>query len=50
MVDRYGDFVLYKPPVSIETVVLWWSPAIFLVIAFIAFVSIVFKRKKLNVD
>ena len=31
MVDRYGDFVLYKPPLRARTVLLWLGP--FLMIA-----------------
>ena len=50
MVDRYGDFVLYKPPVTAETIGLWWAPGVFLVIAAIVFISIVIKRKKLNIQ
>jgi cytochrome c-type biogenesis protein CcmH len=30
MVDRYGDFVLYKPPVKISTMILWFGPFILL--------------------
>jgi len=26
MSDRYGDFVLYKPPVKPHTLLLWFSP------------------------
>lgn len=31
--DRYGDFVLLKPPVKPETYLLWAAPALALVIA-----------------
>jgi len=34
MVDRYGDFVLYKPRLSTKTVLLWIGPFVLLVIAF----------------
>jgi cytochrome c-type biogenesis protein CcmH len=33
VVDRYGDFVLLRPPVKPATYLLWASPAILLVIA-----------------
>ncbi len=33
IVDRYGDFVLLRPPVKSETYLLWASPAIMLLIA-----------------
>lgn len=31
MVARYGDFVLYRPPVKPITLLLWGAPALFLV-------------------
>src|SRR3954454_8507335 len=30
MVERYGDFVLYRPPFKATTVLLWAGPFIFL--------------------
>ena len=30
LVRRYGDFVLFKPPLKYTTYVLWFSPVIFL--------------------
>ncbi len=32
MVDRYGDFVLYKPPVKPSTWLLWFGPFVLVVI------------------
>ncbi|MCW5590183.1 MAG: cytochrome c-type biogenesis protein CcmH [Legionellales bacterium] len=29
LVDRYGDFVLYKPPLQENTYALWFAPLIF---------------------
>jgi cytochrome c-type biogenesis protein CcmH len=34
LTDRYGDFVLYKPPVKPGTWVLWFGPLLVLVIGF----------------
>ena len=31
LVARYGDFVLYRPPVKSKTLVLWFGPAVVLV-------------------
>lgn len=31
MTDRYGDFVVYRPPVRANTVLLWFGPVILLV-------------------
>lgn len=36
MVQRYGDFVLYRPPVQSNTMALWIMPAILLLIGSIA--------------
>lgn len=33
MVDRYGEFVLYRPPLHWQTVVLWFGPLLMLLIA-----------------
>ena len=32
MVQRYGDFVLYRPPVKATTILLWFGPALLLLI------------------
>lgn len=32
MVERYGDFVRYRPPVKPTTMLLWFGPMLFLVI------------------
>lgn len=32
LVDRYGDFVLYRPPLKSTTYVLWFGPLMFLII------------------
>jgi cytochrome c-type biogenesis protein CcmH len=34
MTDRYGDFVLYQPPVKGSTLALWFGPALLLMLAF----------------
>lgn len=44
MVTRYGDFVLYKPPVKRTTALLWFGPALFLLLA--AIVVFVFVRRQ----
>ncbi len=33
MTDRYGDFVVFKPPVNKRTYLLWFAPFIFLLFA-----------------
>lgn len=37
MVDRYGDFVLYEPPVKTSTLILWLGPLTLLLAALAAF-------------
>ena len=34
MVARYGDFVLYRPPLKASTILLWAGPFAFLIIGF----------------
>lgn len=45
MVTRYGDFVMYRPPVKPSTFLLWFGPLIFFVIAAIVVISYI-RRKK----
>ena len=33
MVERYGDFVVYKPPVNSKTYFLWFAPVLVLMIS-----------------
>jgi len=44
MVARYGDFVMYKPPVKSTTYLLWFGPLLLFVLAFI--IVFVFMRKQ----
>ena len=32
--DRYGDFILLKPPFNLSTLVLWFLPFIFFIVGF----------------
>ena len=41
MVQRYGEFVLYKPPVETHTALLWLGPFLFLIIGVIALVRMI---------
>jgi cytochrome c-type biogenesis protein CcmH len=47
MTDRYGAFVLYKPPFELRTWLLWLGPALFLLIGAAVAVRIVLQRAKL---
>jgi cytochrome c-type biogenesis protein CcmH len=44
MVERYGDFVLYRPPVQGNTLALWAMPVLFLFVGAIAVFVAVRKR------
>ncbi|MCY3803513.1 MAG: cytochrome c-type biogenesis protein CcmH [Gammaproteobacteria bacterium] len=46
MVSRYGDFVLYRPPVKPRTWLLWFGPLIFLVIALMVLSRLLGKQKR----
>lgn len=48
MVSRYGDFVLYRPPVKPRTWLLWFGPLIFLVIALVVLARLLRKQKKMG--
>jgi len=45
MVERYGDFVLYRPPFKATTAVLWLGPLLLIVVGAGAFFTIVRKRR-----
>lgn len=46
LVERYGDFVRYKPPVDKRTLVLWYGPFTLLGLGFLMLVVIVVRRRK----
>lgn len=44
MTDRYGDFVLYNPPLKPATYLLWGAPAILLLLGAVVMVTVVGRR------
>lgn len=46
MVDRYGDFVLYRPPLAGHTVLLWGGPLLLLIGGLISAVVVIKKRRQ----
>ncbi|MGX2967658.1 cytochrome c-type biogenesis protein [Ursidibacter sp. B-7004-1] len=46
MVERYGNFVTYDPPITPATIMLWLMPILLILIGF----SIMLKRKKSNIQ
>ena len=49
MVQRYGDFVLYKPPMQTNTLLLWTGPFIIFLVSLIVLFRIV-RRKPSAAD
>ena len=47
LTDRYGDFILLKPPFKLSTLALWILPFIFLVIGIFVIISYNKKSKKI---
>jgi len=44
MIDRYGDFVLYRPPLQVNTLALWLMPAVLFLAGGLVIFIIVRKR------
>jgi cytochrome c-type biogenesis protein CcmH len=44
LASRYGDFILFNPPIKAVTLLLWFGPFLFLVIGFFIFGRTCFKR------
>jgi cytochrome c-type biogenesis protein CcmH len=47
MVQRYGDFVLYRPPMQATTYLLWFGPALLLLLGFGIFLVTMRKRNRM---
>ncbi|MCP1726825.1 cytochrome c-type biogenesis protein CcmH [Natronospira proteinivora] len=50
MTDRYGDFVLYRPPMRGDTMALWFGPAILLLIGAIVLIVTLRRRARLEAE
>jgi cytochrome c-type biogenesis protein CcmH len=50
LVERYGDFALYKPRASGKTLILWIAPALFLLGGGVVLVNIIRRRMALPID
>ena len=46
MVSRYGDFVLYRPPLKASTWLLWFGPPLVLLVGFVMLMRYVRERRK----
>jgi len=45
MVARYGDFVLYRPPFKLTTVLLWFGPLLLLAAGFVVLLRRILRRR-----
>ena len=50
MTARYGDFVLYRPPVRGSTALLWFGPAALLVTGVVVLLLVLRRRSQLSPD
>jgi cytochrome c-type biogenesis protein CcmH len=47
MVDRYGDFVRYKPALTSKTAVLWFGPA-GLLLGGVVIIAVIIRRRRVQ--
>lgn len=45
LVDRYGDFVLYNPPIKPTTILLWFGPIILFMIGLVSLIVYLRRRR-----
>lgn len=50
MVERYGEFVLYRPPLSAATSLLWFGPFIVLFASLLFSIRFIINRQKQQLD
>ena len=50
LVDRYGDFVLYRPPLNANTILLWLGPVLILLLGGVATLRSIRRRAALAVE
>ncbi len=48
MVDRFGDFVVYKPPMNKNTYLLWLGPFVFLGLGLFFFIRSLLNKKEIT--
>ncbi len=49
LVDRYGDFILYDPPIKLTTILLWFGPVL-LFVAALGSLFVYLKRRRMQID
>ncbi len=45
MVSRYGNFILFKPPLETNTYILWFAPGLFVLLA-LSILGLIIYRKR----
>tara|TARA_B110000967_G_scaffold182355_1_gene200213 strand:+ start:23 stop:478 length:456 start_codon:yes stop_codon:yes gene_type:complete len=50
MIERYGDFVVFKPPINFKTYFLWFTPILLLMIFFTYLLRTVKNKNKNEYD
>ena len=50
MTDRYGDFVLYRPPLKATTLVLWFGPLALLIGGLAVLLAVLRRRNRLGAE
>lgn len=50
LTERYGDFVLYRPPVRPTTYLLWFGPFCFLIVGLVVLLRYVKQRRELIIE
>lgn len=50
MVDRYGEWILFRPRLLPQTWLLWFAPALLLLLGIVVAVRVVSKRARMSLD
>ncbi len=50
LVQRFGDFILFKPPVQSNTLPLWYGPAVLLLVGGVVLILVLRRRVKQGVN
>lgn len=50
LVERYGDFVLYRPPLKATTILLWFGPLLLLAVGFAVLLRRVRRRRQEDIE
>jgi cytochrome c-type biogenesis protein CcmH len=50
MTERYGDFVLYRPPFKPATALLWIGPALLMAVALTALATVLRRRQRMSAE